>query len=136
MNDQQQTVHLWFQKADNDLKTAKDELITSQPATDTVCFHAQQCAEKYLKAYLVHNNREIRKTHNLALILKDCIEADNSFLHLREEQIEILTPYATTYRYPDDFYIPPLEEAKEAVRKAELVTQFVIEKTGPSVSDT
>jgi HEPN domain-containing protein len=46
-------VKMWMRKADNDLKTAKDELNTEEPATDTICFHAQQCAEKYLKAFLL-----------------------------------------------------------------------------------
>ncbi len=36
----QETVRQWFVKADNDLKTGKDELKTENPATDTVCFHA------------------------------------------------------------------------------------------------
>lgn len=47
----EQTVKSWILKAESDLKTAKDELATPKPATDTVCFHAQQCVEKYLKAF-------------------------------------------------------------------------------------
>ncbi|MHB8282277.1 MAG: HEPN domain-containing protein [bacterium] len=54
-----ESVKHWIIKAENDLKIAKDEMITNEPATDAVCFHAQQCAEKYLKAYLVFNgNRD------------------------------------------------------------------------------
>ncbi len=48
----EELVNRYIMKADNDLKTAKDELETDKPATDTVCFHTQQCVEKYLKAYL------------------------------------------------------------------------------------
>jgi len=48
----EETVKLWCIKADNDLKAGKDEFATERPATDTVCFHMQQCAEKYLKAFL------------------------------------------------------------------------------------
>jgi len=58
-----ETVRKWILKAENDLKIAKDEIQTEDPATDAVCFHAQQCVEKYLKAFLVFNNKEIRKTH-------------------------------------------------------------------------
>lgn len=43
-------VKQWILKANNDLKTAKDEMNTDDPATDTICFHAQQCVEKLLKA--------------------------------------------------------------------------------------
>jgi HEPN domain-containing protein len=54
-------VKMWMRKADNDLKTAKDELNTEEPATDTICFHAQQCAEKYLKAFLIYHEIEFEK---------------------------------------------------------------------------
>ena len=54
-------VHLWIRKADNDMKTSIDELATEHPATDTVCFHMQQCVEKYLKGYLVKMNRIFAK---------------------------------------------------------------------------
>jgi len=41
-------VSLWIRRAENDLKIGKGELLTEDPATDAVCFHRQQCAEKYL----------------------------------------------------------------------------------------
>ncbi len=44
------TVRQWIRRAENDLKIGKDEMNTENPATDAVCFHMQQCAEKYLKA--------------------------------------------------------------------------------------
>jgi HEPN domain-containing protein len=73
-------------KAENDLKTAKDEIITGNPATDTVCFHAQQCTEKYLKAYLAFNGVNIDKplrTHNIDdVLLVACKEKDDSFNYL------------------------------------------------------
>jgi len=37
----------WIRKAENDLKVAKDEMQAENPATDMICFHAQQCYEKY-----------------------------------------------------------------------------------------
>jgi HEPN domain-containing protein len=51
----------WIAKAESDLKTAEDELSTEKPATDTICFHAQQCVEKYLKAYLIHIKNDLGK---------------------------------------------------------------------------
>ena len=35
----------WIKKAESDLKTAKDEIQTGNPATDTICFQGQQCIE-------------------------------------------------------------------------------------------
>ena len=83
-------------KADNDLKIAKDEIITDKPATDAVCFHAQQCVEKYLKAYLVFNGKEILKTlknHNIEVLLIACKETDDSFNYLIEINAHELTDY-------------------------------------------
>ena len=46
-------VKLWIKKAENDL-VAAEHLLTVRPHTpyDTICFHAQQCAEKYLRLSL------------------------------------------------------------------------------------
>jgi HEPN domain-containing protein len=63
-------VKVWIKKAENDLKTAIDELNTENPATDTICFHAQQCIEKYLKAYLIFHQKNFPKTHNISKIIE------------------------------------------------------------------
>ena len=65
MTGSQDTVRLWIRKAENDLKAGKDELVSENPATDTICFHAQQCSEKYLKGYLIFSGMEIEKTHSM-----------------------------------------------------------------------
>ena len=69
----------WIKKAESDLKTAKDEISTDNPATDSVCFHAQQCVEKYLKAYLIFHQRHFRKTHNIAELVELCKEINPQF---------------------------------------------------------
>ena len=49
----------WVQKGEDDfIVTQKMFRARKQPVYDAVCFHAQQCAEKYLKAYL----QELGKT--------------------------------------------------------------------------
>jgi len=43
----------WISKAEGDFHVAERELsVTDQPSYDAICFHAQQCSEKYLKAFL------------------------------------------------------------------------------------
>ena len=121
-------VELWILKAKNDLKTGKDEFITEDPATDTICFHMQQCVEKYFKAFLIFNGVEISKTHNLALLLQQCIEIDSEFEKLRNIKADELTLYAVVTRYPDDFYMPSKEEAESAIDIAKKVKQFVSKK--------
>ena len=52
----------WLQKARSDWKIAKDEMATQEPATDMVCFHLQQCCEKYLKAFLIFHVQPFAQT--------------------------------------------------------------------------
>ena len=120
----------WINKAKNDLKTAKDEIVTNEPATDTICFHSQQCVEKCLKAYLVYHQKYFRKTHNIAELIELCKEIDKDFDNLYNLKVEKLTFHAVEIRYPDEFYLPSLEEAKEAVKIAEKVLDFIIKKLG------
>ena len=118
----------WISKADNDLKVSKNEIKVNEPVTDAICFHAQQCVEKYLKAFLVFNNKSFRKTHNIAEILQLCIKVDADFKTLEEINVHELTIYATELRYPEFFHIPTVEEAEEAIYLAEKVKEFVLKK--------
>ena len=116
----------WIRKAESDLKIGKDELTTADPATDAICFHMQQCAEKYLKAFLVFNGREIRRTHIIEDLIKECMKTDERFRSLADTDAVLLTPYAVEIRYPADAPPPSLEMTKQAIRAAETVKQFVL----------
>ncbi|WP_300041212.1 HEPN domain-containing protein [Methanospirillum sp.] len=71
MTGEKESVKLWCLKAENDLKNACHEVEHEDPALDTVCFHAQQAAEKYLKAYLLFHDCEIPKTHVLMRLIRN-----------------------------------------------------------------
>lgn len=114
----------WIQKAENDLKTAQQSLQADDVVTDTICFHCQQSVEKYLKAYLVSRNVIPDKTHKIENLLEKCKIIDESFTEL--EDTKILTEYAVELRYPDDFYIPDLDEAKAAYELAEKTKVFIM----------
>jgi HEPN domain-containing protein len=117
----------WLVKALNDLKVAVHELNLSEDemTTDAVCFHCQQAVEKLLKAYLVYKNVDFGKTHQLELLLELCSEQDTEFKKL---YIGNLSDYAVEIRYPETFYIPSLEEAKECFEIASKVKEFVLKK--------
>jgi len=117
-------VQQWLLKADNDLRTAEYGLTAKEPITDTICFHCQQCVEKYLKMYLVSQGNEPSKTHNISMLVEQCAQYDPAFRKL--ERLVFLTSYAVTLRYPDDFYIPELQEAEEALAAAKEARQFVV----------
>ncbi|MFH1562244.1 MAG: HEPN domain-containing protein [Nitrospirota bacterium] len=121
-------VKKWMLKADNDLKIGKDEQATIEPVADMVCFHMQQCVEKYLKAFLVFHGKEINKTHNISLLIRQCMEIDADFGNLSEDDLESLVDYVVEVRYPDDFYMPSSLEAEKAIEIAEFVKRFVREK--------
>ena len=114
-------VQKWILRAQSDLKTAKDEILMKDPATDTICFHCQQSVEKYLKAFLTFYKIRVGKTHNLALLIKICKEIDSDFERLYEIKADTLTPYATGIIYPEDFYFPSFEEAMKQLRLQKLL---------------
>jgi len=60
----------WVNKAEGDFGTAQREnLVQEMPNYDAVCFHSQQCTEKYLKARLQEENIAFGKTHDLSRLL-------------------------------------------------------------------
>lgn len=118
----------WILKANNDFKTGKDEMATEEPATDTICFHMQQYVEKYLKGYLVFHQVDFRKTHDIAELIELCKSVRDDFDELYGMEVDSLTIYAAEIRYPDDFYMPTLDETRKSIDIAEKAADFVKKK--------
>jgi HEPN domain-containing protein len=59
----------WLTKANEDLLVVEKLTEFEVIANASVCFHCQQAAEKFLKAFLISNGVEIRKTHNIEYLL-------------------------------------------------------------------
>ena len=98
----------WVQKAENDLIAAAHILKMGERCpTDTVCFHAQQCAEKYVKALLINHERDFPKTHNLRVLL--ALLPASARPDLTSEEQHLLSGYATATRYQGDYEAIPLE---------------------------
>lgn len=111
MDEQKKTViQRWFVKASHDLITAKAMLKSDPSVTDTICFHAQQCVEKVLKAFLVFTDIHAEKTHYLPRLVEISATVDNSF-HELDQLARELTDYAVEVRYIDDWREISLEEA-------------------------
>ncbi len=107
-------VRKWAKKADNDLALAAHALKLGKSCpTDTVCFHAQQCIEKYLKAFLISKGIEFPKTHNISELL--ALMPPNVSVNLSPEEQERLTDYATVARYPGMYDDISLSETRKAV---------------------
>ena len=90
-----------LRKADSDLVAMTAS--AQAGALDAACFHAQQAAEKYLKAYLADSEKEITRTHNLFKLIDRCAEIDPAFTEL-VDAAEVLTPFAVQARYDTEFW--------------------------------
>ena len=90
----------WVNKAEGDFATAQREIqVQQRPNYDAVCFHSQQCIEKYLKACLQDANIPFSRTHDLSALLNLFLPVQPEWLALRP-MLEALTTYAVEFRYP------------------------------------
>jgi HEPN domain-containing protein len=126
----------WIIKAINDYKTAEKliNLPENEIITDTLCFHCQQVVEKLLKAFLVYHKIGFQKVHTIEYLIKLCSTIDSDFESLYEKTKK-LTDYAIDIRYPDDFYIPTIEEARNAFESATFVKEFILKKLNITEKD-
>ena len=112
-------VREWAAHADDDLRVAQHTLTLPQECPYRLAaYHAQQCAEKYLKAFLVLRRIDFPFTHNVARLLELCSEQGSWPDTLKDA--EELTPFAVTARYPGND--EPVSEA-EARRAIEIAKQ-------------
>jgi HEPN domain-containing protein len=117
-------IRAWLVKADNDLTNAAHTLTLGKSCpTDTVCFHAQQCVEKHIKALLVFRAVAIPRTHDIHL-LRALLPAKLR-PKLDRKVRDQLTRYATVLRYPEAGPPVPLTEARQAVAIARRVRKEV-----------
>ena len=121
----------WIDKAENDLRNAAITLRAGEECpTDTVAFHAQQCAEKYLKAYLAFRGTEFPRIHDIGELIA---LAAGLRVPLPVEEQRRLTAYGTVTRYPGDYETVSLAEAKRAVAMARRVRRAVRQNLPPEV---
>ena len=88
----------WINKAEADFATAQRELqVQQRPNYDAVCFHAQQCIEKYLKACLQEESIAFTKTHDLNRLLDLLLPTQPEWEFLYPA-LYALTVYAVEFR--------------------------------------
>lgn len=114
----------WLAKAESDLAAA-DACLNANVAFDATCFHCQQAAEKFLKAWLVRQELPFPFVHDLEKLLDLCLPSDASFESLRS-QARMLTPFAVQIRYPAESW-PTRADADLALEAAQAVRRFVME---------
>ena len=112
----------WVNKAEKDFQVAKREFGTKPPEYDAVCFHSQQCVEKYMKAVLQENNIFFEKTHDLDILLEKCKAFISGLASLKQELVE-LSSFAVEIRYPG--VEATGEEAEKYLSVAEAVRKTI-----------
>jgi HEPN domain-containing protein len=121
-----QDVRAWLSKAELDLKAAAHEISAPEEALwGDVMFHAQQAAEKAMKAFLAHHDVPVRKTHNLEELGQQCVALDAT-LGAVADQAAPLTEYAWKFRYPGESDEPERDEAAEAVAAARNIYSAIL----------
>ncbi|MAE71974.1 MAG: hypothetical protein CME06_16095 [Gemmatimonadetes bacterium] len=116
----------WMQKAANDLKAIEIVLPHKDGPLDTVAFHAQQAAEKSLKALAVFAGQQPQRTHDLEALWARLPDSDRQSLAVDEDDLELLSQMAVAPRYPGwDDEFDDRDTIEHAVAVARLVYQAV-----------
>ena len=116
----------WVQKAEGDFQAATRMMRwRKSPQPDSVCYHCQQCAEKYVKAFLTQHDVDFPWIHNLPKLNELCFPIDGSFLQIHGS-LEELNPFEAETRYPGHF--AQGDDARKAIAAMRKVRKFVRSK--------
>ncbi|MDY7011933.1 MAG: HEPN domain-containing protein [Planctomycetota bacterium] len=118
-------VSQWLAKADQDIQASEALLAAAPPFLYPACFHAQQAAEKYLKALLTWHQIEFPKTHAIEQLL-DLLEPTVPDIGSGLRDAVSLTPFGVDIRYPSEQPEPDLEEARKALKLVRQVRDAVL----------
>jgi HEPN domain-containing protein len=117
-------VRQWLTRAEEDLLTAEHTLTLGENCPfPIVCFHSQQCTEKYLKGLLTFLGEDFPRTHDLMELL--ALVPTSAGLGVALTDLGTLNRYAVETRYPGDWEPISRVEAEEAVARARHIRQAV-----------
>jgi len=124
----------WISKAEGDYKVALDEYRTDDPVLDAVCFHAQQCVEKYLKSWLTEQGQEFPRTHDLEDLARR-VKSSLPAIATHEDRLILLTSAAVESRYPGLTSAPSdVEQAVKIMREIRTLIRSSL-KLADDISD-
>ena len=117
-------IRQWVEKAEEDLLTAEHTLTLGEKCPfPMVCFHAQQCAEKYIKSLLVRHSVPFSKTHDLTELL--LLVPKETGIEITVTDVAVLNRYAVETRYPGNWEPITQADAEEAVALARKVREAI-----------
>ncbi|MEW5718293.1 MAG: HEPN domain-containing protein [Chloroflexota bacterium] len=123
-----ETVSEWVRKAEGDYENAR--LLARQRKkilSDNLCWASEQCAEKYLKAFLTRHRIDFERRHDLVMLKTLCEGVDSDF-RLLDNTIADLEPCSPAVRYPGTSVTET--EARSAFDAMKTVRKFIRAKLG------
>jgi HEPN domain-containing protein len=115
----------WLVKANEDLLVVERLTENGIVAASSACFHCQQAVEKFLKAFLIANGVDIKRTHSIEYLLSECSDIDMDFSDIDPKS---LSDFGVDVRYPGDMYLPNEDETLEYKKLAIEIKEFVESK--------
>jgi HEPN domain-containing protein len=116
---------VWLSFAKEDLNIALVAMKPEYMMVRSALYHAQQCFEKSLKAYLIFNNIMPPRTHDLTSLLRSCMQINKDFEQYVADAYEI-NPFSVATRYPDDAYVfPDTDYVHHIIARAQSFFEFV-----------
>ncbi len=129
MSDREDHIKEWVDSADHDLGSAKLIFLHLPEYFDTIAFHCQQAAEKYLKAILIHREIEFVRSHNLIYLL-DLLSQKTVITEDQYDKAILLNGFSVQIRYPDKTVYLTKEELETSITIAQEFRDFTIISIG------
>jgi HEPN domain-containing protein len=120
MMQNEEVVKEWIEKAEEDFGFASISLEHTDYFAQ-ICFHFQQAAEKYLKAFIIANGLEFRPVHNLIELLEICRQKEPKIEEIGDA-CRYLNPFYIDTRYP--VYWPTRYDRETAVKAKDLTEKI------------
>ena len=120
----------WARKADEDLVVVDILVRGGDPLWDAVVYHAQQAAEKLLKALLVSRGEVLPKVHDLTKLLTLCVAYEPDLATFMDDCF-FLSPLAVRSRYPDEEAETAREDAERCAAIARGIRSAVLARLPP-----
>ena len=124
----------WLFRANEDIAVINN-LFNSYPSfyASSICYHAQQAVEKFLKAFLVFHSVDFKKTYDVDFLHAECkaIYPNGNNIELRS-----IAKFSINMRYPDKFYVltkknhhlstsPTRNKIRSAISVKDLLTRTI-----------
>lgn len=129
MNEQDEEINEWIEKADHDLGSAKIIYLHLPDYFDTIAFHCQQAVEKYIKAILVFYNIEFQRSHDLVYLL-ELLSRKIEIDEIKFRKAFTLNNFGVQIRYPNKIIKLIKEELETTIQISEEFQLFSFDLIG------